>query len=466
MDEYFCPNCGDILNYQFRFNPSLGVWTCTSCGQLLMEDDVYDGDSFEGIAWYCDDCGTLLNKQYLFSDSYGTWTCTECKHTNKISEDEIIDGKHFICPECEETLNNQFGFNSYDDNWECASCGAKLTHSYSSDDYSVKICCPSCEANLGEQWGFLEYYYDWTCTECGTSLHRGYTSNDFEILDDSKDDNEVINYFCPVCSSDLIYQCGFDKQNDNWKCKCCGTNLHKYYWDHEYSVKEEGNAYSECDEDNINNSNTKKIHNYANVQLGSRDFSYFNNNLVLPEDKSVLRIRRVKAFFTCRKKVPIGYSTQQLVGKNYKEVETRLYNQAFKNIHLKSQKDIHINSSFEDGEVECVLINGTAIFSSQEKYPYDSEVIIIYHEKREIILSFAHGNLRRMDYRDVQKKLTDLGFVNISIQPIKDLTTGWIKKDGSVESVRINDKTNYRKGAVFKYDVSILIEYHTFKNGR
>ncbi len=42
--------------------------------------------------------------------------------------------------------------------------------------------------------------------------------------------------------------------------------------------------------------------------------------------------------------------------------------------------------------------------------------------------------------------------------------TGWIKKDGSVESVRINSNTNYRKGAVFKYDVPIVIEYHTFKN--
>ncbi|MDU2829114.1 MAG: hypothetical protein E7C03_01375 [Anaerococcus sp.] len=137
MDEYFCPNCGATLNCQDGFDPSLGVWTCTECGQLLMDDDVYDGDTFEGVAWYCDDCGALLNKQYGFSDSYGTWTCTECGHTNGINEDEIIDGEHFTCPECGATLNNQFGFNAYDDDWECSSCGAKLTHSYSDDDYSV-----------------------------------------------------------------------------------------------------------------------------------------------------------------------------------------------------------------------------------------------------------------------------------------------------------------------------------------
>ena len=65
---------------------------------------------------------------------------------------------------------------------------------------------------------------------------------------------------------------------------------------------------------------------------------------------------------------------------------------------------------------------------------------------------------------DVHKKLSNLGFINISVQPINNLTAGWIKKDGSVESVRINSNTNYRKGAVFKYDVPIVIEYHTFKN--
>lgn len=36
---------------------------------------------------------------------------------------------------------------------------------------------------------------------------------------------------------------------------------------------------------------------------------------VLLKEKSELRKIRMKAFFTSRKKVPIGYSTQQLVGK-------------------------------------------------------------------------------------------------------------------------------------------------------
>lgn len=115
----------------------LGRGHVRNAGNYWWMMNIYDGDTFEGVAWYCDDCGALLNKQFGFSDRYGTWTCTECGHTNGINKDEIIDGKHFTCPECGATLNNQFGFNAYDDDWECLSCGAKLTHSYSDDDFST-----------------------------------------------------------------------------------------------------------------------------------------------------------------------------------------------------------------------------------------------------------------------------------------------------------------------------------------
>ena len=92
-DEYFCPNCNAILNDQYGFDPDKGSWTCTECGTHLMDDDVYEGDSFEGVAWYCDDCGALLNRQSGFYDYYGSWKCTECGHWNSISEDDIVDSE-------------------------------------------------------------------------------------------------------------------------------------------------------------------------------------------------------------------------------------------------------------------------------------------------------------------------------------------------------------------------------------
>lgn len=464
MEEFFCPNCGATLNYQSGFDPSLGAWTCTECGQLLMDDDVYEGDVFEGVAWYCDNCGALLNKQYGFSDSYGTWTCTECGHTNGISEDEIIDGKHFTCPECGATLNNQSGFNAYDD-WECSSCGTKLTHSYSDDDYSVvdvdKICCPNCDADLKEQWGFSEYNNDWTCSECGAHLHREYTFDEFEQMEDSDDEDDESNYSCPVCDSELDDQCGFDEDDDDWICEYCGTKLHRYYGDHEYSIVDES------DENSTGPSESKDAYTtHNNSQYESRERTTFNGCTTSAKEKSELRKLRIKAFITSKKKVPIGYDTKQLVGENFREVEIRLHNQAFKNIQNKSNKDVYTNSIFKDSEVESVSINGTTNFSSQEMFPYDSEIIVNYHEKREIKSPYSYRNLRKKNYMDVQEMFSDLGFTNISLCPIGDLTTGWITKDGSVESVKINGETGYKKDAIFKYDVSIEIGYHTFKNRR
>ena len=88
-DEYHCPNCGAVLNNQDGFSPYDGTWTCTECYQRLMDDEIYDGDTFTGVEWRCDCCNALLNKQFCFSDSFGSWTCTECGHKNSITEYDI-----------------------------------------------------------------------------------------------------------------------------------------------------------------------------------------------------------------------------------------------------------------------------------------------------------------------------------------------------------------------------------------
>ena len=87
MGEYFCPNCNADLDDQYGFNPDLGVWTCTNCGELLYGDDIADTmDTFDGVVWFCDSCGAILNKQPGFYDYCDTWECTECGYENSISD--------------------------------------------------------------------------------------------------------------------------------------------------------------------------------------------------------------------------------------------------------------------------------------------------------------------------------------------------------------------------------------------
>lgn len=190
-NEYFCPNCGATLNDQDGFDPNNGTWTCTECGQHLMDDDIYDGDTFEGVAWYCDECGALLNRQTGFSDGYGSWTCTECGHTNGITENDIIDNDKITCPNCGADLSSESSYEC-----SCYCCGVKLHRDYSTDPFEVveedeEIECPNCGTNLKSQYSFNDLYNDYICSECGANLHREYSSDNFKIVKEEPEDKKI-----------------------------------------------------------------------------------------------------------------------------------------------------------------------------------------------------------------------------------------------------------------------------------
>lgn len=417
MDEYYCPNCGATLNDQDGFDPDKGTWTCTSCGKLLMDDDVYDGDTYQGVAWFCDNCGALLNKQSGFSDSYGSWVCTECGHRNGTTEDDIID-EGPECPNCGASLNKQFCFADYQDDWECTECGAHLHHSYSSDPYTVVEeddgpKCPNCDASLKGQSCYSEYNDDWECTECGAHLHHSYSSDPYELVDeddvDSGDDSDSTAYVPPNYSS------------------------------HSYSPPR----------------------SYSDDHIKYSEKPHIKKEKRKPENE--LRKQRIKAFFFKRKKINMSYDNCDLLGKDIDTVETLLYNQAFNNIKKIPIKDIYVNSSYRVGQVEQIVINGSSYFCEGDPIPYDAEIILTYHVKREIVLPFSEKSLRRMNYITAGDKLQDLGFTEIYERPIRDLVTGWLVKDGSVEKVTIGSVYPFKKNSVFTYDAKIVIEYHTYK---
>ena len=66
--------------------------------------------------------------------------------------------------------------------------------------------------------------------------------------------------------------------------------------------------------------------------------------------------------------------------------------------------------------------------SKGDLIPYDAEIIITYHEKKEIMLPFSERSLRKMNYVEAGDCLQELGFTEIYEKPIRDLVTGWEKK--------------------------------------
>lgn len=466
MDEYYCPNCGATLNDQDGFDPSCGTWTCTSCGKLLMDDDVYDGDTYEGVAWFCDNCGALLNKQSGFSDSYGSWVCTECGHRNGTTEDDIIDDGP-ECPNCGASLNKQFCFADYQDDWECTECGAHLHHSYSSDPYTVVEedegpKCPNCDASLKGQSCYSEYDDDWECTECGAHLHRSYSSDPYTVVEEDK------GHKCPNCDAPLKEQFCYSEYDDDWECTECGAHLHHDYSSDPYELVDEDDVDSGDDSDstayvppNYSSHSYSPPRSYSDDHIKYSEKTHIKKEKRKPENE--LRKQRIKAFFFKRKKINMPYDSCDLLGKDIDTVETLLYNQAFSNIKKIPIKDIYVDSLYRVGQVEQIVINGSSYFCEGDQIPYDAEIILTYHVKREIVLPFSEKSLRRMNYITAGDKLQDLGFTEIYERPIRDLVTGWLIKDGSVEKVTIGSVYPFKKNSVFTYDAKIVIEYHTYK---
>lgn len=341
MDEYFCPNCGAILNDQYGFDPSRGFWSCTCCGKLLMDDDIYEGDIYEGVAWFCDNCGALLNRQPGFSDIYDSWACTECGYGNIIADSEIYE---------------------------------------SEEDYQY---------NKDSRPNAATYYQE---------SEQEYEEEEYEEDDD------------------------------------------------EYEEECEENEFQETVE-HIRQAESEQVYQEEEHTL-----------------KNALKKKRVKAFLFNKKKIEIHYSHEELIGNNISFVVSLLTKDAFSNIKTVSEKDIYEGSKYKVGQVEQVRIGGSSIFRKSDLIPYDAEIIVTYHEKREIIIPFSERSLRKTNYVLAIDRLQKLGFTEIHQKPIHDLIVGWAKKDGAVERITINGVSSFKKNSVFVYDAQIIIEYHTFKS--
>lgn len=74
--------------------------------------------------------------------------------------------------------------------------------------------------------------------------------------------------------------------------------------------------------------------------------------------------------------------------------------------------------------------------------------------------SVQHGR----DYQEVYEQFEKKGFTNIQFEVLDDLVTGWLTKDGEVESVSVDGDTGYSADKWYPADVEVIITYHTFPN--
>lgn len=137
----------------------------------------------------------------------------------------------------------------------------------------------------------------------------------------------------------------------------------------------------------------------------------------------------------------------------------------FKNIKAIPIKDIGEDSEKFVFEVEQIVINGVSFFEIGDHFMETSEIIITYHEKKEIHFFFPMKFFKKKSYITVGDHLQNMGFSSIYERKITDLITGWIVKDSSVEKILVNiegQELPIEKDQSYAFDTKIIIAYHTF----
>lgn len=168
-------------------------------------------------------------------------------------------------------------------------------------------------------------------------------------------------------------------------------------------------------------------------------------------------------YWEFQKGIVVGLSSDQEIGKDYEQVIKDFENAGFTNVHTNEIRDLTIDEIEDENKVTEVSIRGDAAFKANDKYPYDSRVVITYHIVQSISVPVSSKDGKKMNYEELAAVLEEAGFVNIQITADADLITGWVTKDGSIEEFTINGDKKFSEGDSYRPDADIVIIYHTFK---
>jgi hypothetical protein len=172
--------------------------------------------------------------------------------------------------------------------------------------------------------------------------------------------------------------------------------------------------------------------------------------------------------------IKVTISSKEAKYQEYQNVIKKLNDAGFTNIKTNEIKDLPLGvftkeGDIENGDVEEVKIDGKTKFNSSDKFRKDSLITISYHsfasneaDENLISLPFSSKEISKQNYKDIVKKLKKAGFTNIKTEKIDDLVFGWLKKDGTIDQVKVDGITDFKKNEKINKDTEIIVSYHTF----
>ena len=181
---------------------------------------------------------------------------------------------------------------------------------------------------------------------------------------------------------------------------------------------------------------------------------------------SIIIVLSLIGYYEIQKLIPMGYSSDSLEGLKYTEAVQRLKESGFSNVHTKEISDLTISRDDEENLVtEVKLIFGDS-FDEDTKYPSNLWITVVYHTVELYAPPLTSKEAKGMNYLDVIDEFENAGFVNVTTVVEYDIVTGWLKDEGEVKSVTINEEEKFNSYNEYRLDAEVVITYHALKKNK
>ena len=171
-------------------------------------------------------------------------------------------------------------------------------------------------------------------------------------------------------------------------------------------------------------------------------------------------------YYEYQRLIPVGYSTSDLIGNEYSVAVDKLREKGFTNIVKREISDLTISREKEANKVTNVRFGFKEQFNEQYKYPGNLWVVVTYHTVKLYRPPIVLETAKEMSYQEVVNSFKDAGFTNVKLETKYDIITGWLTKDGEIESISINGKKEYDSYDKVRLDAEIIITYHTYRKNK
>ena len=181
------------------------------------------------------------------------------------------------------------------------------------------------------------------------------------------------------------------------------------------------------------------------------------------KDKRKARFKRIWSAIAHKKMIKVNITSSECIGQNYLKVISLFEKSGFSKIQTKIIEDLEYYEINSENYVTDVAIDGNNYFDMSTQVKYDSNVVITLHKLKRVNLPISYKDAKKLPGNDVVAAFENAGFVDVRENVIRDLTFGWLKKDGAVDSVTVAGESKYRMDNSYRVDTPIVVTYHTLK---